>query len=78
MTQLTIEIEGNKALKLIKDLEALKLIRVLKGKIKYDTSLKGTPVRAKRKLSRSFDQTKQGECIAGAMYINDFVSLCHR
>ena len=32
-------------------LEALKLIRVLKGNIKDDTSLKGTPVRAKRKLS---------------------------
>jgi hypothetical protein len=34
MTQLTIEISDSKALKLIEDLESLKLIRVLKGKTK--------------------------------------------
>ena len=32
MTQLTIEINDNKALKLIQDLEDLKLIKVLRGK----------------------------------------------
>jgi hypothetical protein len=34
MTQLTIEINNNKALKLIQDLEDMKLIKVLKGKAK--------------------------------------------
>ncbi len=34
MTQLTIEISDNKTLKLIEDLEDLKLIKVLKGKAK--------------------------------------------
>ncbi len=34
MTQLTIEISDNKTLKLIEDLESLKLIRVLRGKAK--------------------------------------------
>jgi hypothetical protein len=34
MTQLTIEINDNKTLKLIEDLESLKLIRVLRGKPK--------------------------------------------
>jgi hypothetical protein len=36
MTQLTIEINDNKALKLIEDLESLKLIRVLRGKAKVN------------------------------------------
>ncbi len=34
MTQLTIEINDNKTLRLIEDLESLKLIRVLRGKAK--------------------------------------------
>jgi ribosomal protein L18E len=34
MTQLTIEINSNKALKLIQDLEDMQLIKVLKGKAK--------------------------------------------
>lgn len=34
MTQLTIEVSNKKTLKLIEDLESLKLIRVLRGKSK--------------------------------------------
>lgn len=34
MTQLTIEVIDNKTLKLIEDLESMKLIRVLRGKAK--------------------------------------------
>lgn len=51
MTQLTIEINDNKTIRLIEDLESLKLIRVLRGKAK--TSKKKISERLAGSLSSS-------------------------
>ena len=58
MTQLTIEIKDNKTLKLIQDLEALKLIRVLKEKT---SSKKGKSLSERLSGSLSIRESKQLE-----------------
>jgi hypothetical protein len=65
MTQLTIEINDNKALKLIEDLESLKLIRVLRGKAKTNKKKLSERLAGSISPSQAKDWNKELEKMRG-------------
>ena len=67
MTQLTIEINDNKALKLIEDLEDLKLIKVLRGKTNEKPSIKNLTLKTNDAISKVKTSKKLSERLAGSL-----------
>ncbi len=67
MTQLTIEINDNKALKLIEDLEDLKLIKVLRGKTNEKPSRKNLTLKTNDAISKVKTSKKLSERLAGSL-----------
>lgn len=75
MTQLTIEINDSKALKLIEDLEDLKLIKVLKGTTKAKASLKNIASKTNDAILKMTAKKKLSERLAGSLSLSQAKQL---
>lgn len=75
MTQLTIEIHDSKTLKLIENLEDMKLIKVLKGKTREKPSLENIALKTNDAIIKMTTKRKLSERLAGSLSLSQAKQL---